>query len=109
MPDEPMIDGVPISEIIKIADGIDNPGWGGCYMRAEAVSEREYKSRRKFTVWVSYPDLFEAPSEEIDVIASDDTDAQTIAELVLLWHYEPGGKVHSVQEWPEGVTFHHFY
>jgi hypothetical protein len=49
-----------------------------------------------------------ASVEEIDVIATDNADAETIADLALLWHYEPGGKIILVSEVPES-TFHHFY
>jgi hypothetical protein len=105
----PDVDGTPIDQIIKRADGIDNPSWGGCYMRFEAVSEREYRSRRRFTAFVQYhADTSYASVEEIDVIATDNTDAQIITELALLWHYEPGGKIILVSEVPES-TFHHFY
>jgi len=102
MPEVPDIDGVPIDQIIKMGD----LEFGGCYMRAEATSEREFKSRRKFTAFVFFQS---GGLEELDIMATDETDARIIAALALQWHYEPNWIISDIKQWPEGVTFHHFY
>jgi len=102
----PKIDGVPIDQIIKI-------GEEGRYMRAEAVSERELKARRPWTAFVGFDkdpeDGRYMAIEEIDIMATDETDARTITELALTWHYDSGGTIINLNEWPRGVNFVGFF
>jgi hypothetical protein len=99
---EPTVDGVPISDIIKIEDNH--------YCRAEATSVHEFASRKSYTVFVKYvhdpDDAREGYSiEEIDVKATDRVDARIIAELALTWHYQSGGEIVEMRENIPGITY----
>ena len=98
---EATVDGVPIDDLIKI----ENHAW----CRMERTSDREVRER--FTVYVQF--TYDYPEEdktvfsyeEIDIDAVDETDARTIADLVLLRDYEEGGKIYRVVHRPQGVMY----
>ena len=91
----------------------------GAYCRAEAVSERERDSRKRYTVFAFFPedkaalaldddallalaqgagDEYVGTIEEVDVDASDSSDARIIAEVALRLYYQDGWRVIHVEE-----------
>jgi hypothetical protein len=91
---EPTVDGVPIKDIIKLEE------WAYC--RAEATSESELKARKSYTCFVMFQ---QDGVEEIDVMATDESDARIICGLAQRLHYEPGGQIVEVRENIPGITY----
>ena len=88
-----MIDNTPIEDIIRI-------GEGGAYERIGVPPE---KTERFVCYLIS---AYEgAESEEIDVNATDDTDAQIICTLAILWHYEEGLVISRIKHIPKGMMY----
>jgi hypothetical protein len=92
---EPTVDGVAVSNIIKLDQN-------GHYCRAEAASPRELKARKSFTLFVGFDG---EADEEIDVMATDKSDASIIGDLAILWHYDKGVKIVGVRENIPGVLY----
>lgn len=89
---EPRIDGNPIGDIINVHFP------SGAYRR---IGVAEDKLERFVVDVLFYGDTM----EELDIDATDSTDARIIAELALMLHYEAGGEIKSIQHIPRGMMY----
>lgn len=95
MPDEATIDGTPIADIIGTA--LES----GAYRRLGVNPD----TLERYVAYVTFNDHGLDDIEELDIDATDPTDARIIAELALLWHYDPNGKIKRISHIPRGMMY----